>query len=55
VELQEPGPVYLLMSAGGWAARAGIGPTATNAPSENTAHSHAGRLAFAPIFIQLLE
>jgi hypothetical protein len=51
VELQEPGPVYLLVSAGGMAARAGFAPTATNAPKANPAQWRVKRLDLIAIFI----
>src|SRR5579864_522396 len=54
VELQEPGPVYLLASAGGFAARAGFIAAKKIAPSQTTAHRSVSRLASGPILIPVL-
>jgi hypothetical protein len=54
VELQEPGPVYLPVSAGGFAAAAGFGHAKKIAPSKTTAHRIVNRLATGPIFIRSL-
>jgi hypothetical protein len=54
VELQEPGPVYLLASAGGLAARGGFSEAKQIAPSQTTAHRSVNRLASAPILIPVL-
>jgi len=54
VELQEPGPVYLLASAGGFAARAGLKQARTNAPSQTAVHRTVQRLDSGPIVILAL-
>src|SRR5579863_5356611 len=54
VELQEPGPVYLLASAGGFAARGGFSEAKKIAPSQTTAHRSVKRLASGPILIPVL-
>ncbi len=55
VELQEPGPVYLLASAGGlaggFAARAGFMEATKIAPSQTAAQRSVQRLASGPILI----
>jgi hypothetical protein len=51
VELQEPGPVYLLVSAGGLAARTGFVQAAKKVPSKNTAHRSVKRFASSSIVI----
>jgi hypothetical protein len=55
VELQEPGPVYLLASAGGFAARAELRVAKKIAPSQTMARRSVKRLASGPILIPLLE
>jgi hypothetical protein len=45
VELHEPGPVYLLASAGGFAALAGFMQATKKAPSESKAHRNSKREA----------
>jgi hypothetical protein len=54
VELQDPGPVYLLVSAGGFAALGRLGEATKIAPSQTTAHRSIKRLASGPIFIPVL-
>src|SRR5260221_2672495 len=54
VELQEPGPVYLLVSAGGLAASAALREAEAIALSQITAHCSVQRLASGPIVIPLL-
>src|ERR1700682_1746791 len=54
VELQEPGPVYLPASAGGFAARGGFSHAKKIAPSQTTAHRSVQRLASGPILIPVL-
>jgi hypothetical protein len=54
VELQEPGPVYLPASAGGFAARGGFSEARQIAPSQTTAHRSVKRLASGPILIPVL-
>src|SRR5580692_3018497 len=58
VELHEPGPVYLLVSAGGLAAESGPPARLTDvqkiAPSQTTAHRSVQRLASGRIFIRWL-
>jgi hypothetical protein len=55
VELQEPGPVYLLVSAGGRAARAAGKVAKKIAPHKLTAHRGGQRLPSGPILIRSLE
>jgi len=54
VELQEPGPVYLEESAGGFLARDEFGNAKKIAPSQTTAHGSVKRLATGPILIPVL-
>ena len=54
VELQEPGPVYLPASAGGFAAHTGFNEAKRIAPSQTTAHPSVKRLASGPILIPVL-
>src|SRR5882672_8438190 len=54
VELQEPGPVYLLVSAGSPAARAARVTTKKIAPCKMTAHRSGQRLPSGPILIRSL-
>jgi hypothetical protein len=54
VELQEPGPVYLAASAGGFAARVGFSEAKKIAASQTTAHRSVNRLASSQIIIPVL-
>src|SRR6266853_1560545 len=54
VELQEPGPVYLLASVGGRAARAVAKVAKKIAPHKMTAHRSGQRLPSGPILIRSL-
>src|SRR5260370_41127093 len=54
VELQEPGPVYLLASAGGFAAHTGLSEAKKIAPRPITAQRSVNRLASGPILIPVL-
>jgi hypothetical protein len=54
VELQEPGPVYLLVSAGGSAAHAAGSAAKKIAPHKMTAHRRGQRFPSDPILIRSL-
>src|ERR1700680_4705015 len=54
VELQEPGPVYLLESAGGFALLGAFSGAKQSGPSQTTAHRSVKRLASGPILIPVL-